>query len=298
MSSPLSYNMFMDQDIFSFVDPNDLQHIYREDMNAQPQQEWMESTDNQERDELRRSRDRAASLPILPQTQLFPFFPTVVPQSSPKRRASFSEKCQPIPLQFPEYPESPSYDEEKMEVFFDNANNQNVSNQEVEMEQTFSMDTSDMQEEPADSVSSNFKLQSSKSPVIDALVYCALMKHGISLIEDSPKLVQFRIHDFPQYYQKSKGICSKAHPTDDLNSRVKALQRWFPDFPTLKELHRGQPCTISLCRTKNHSNFIKLQVILERQKLQIKFSQSNPQDSSLAHNKAGTLMKGRRNSQR
>jgi hypothetical protein len=125
----------------------------------------------------------------------------------------------------------------------------------------------------------SFKLQSSKSPVIDALVYCALMKQGIQLVEDNAKIVQFRIFNFPLYYQKSKGICSKAHPTDDVNSRVKALQRWFPDFPTLKELGRGLPCTISLSRSKNNLNFSKMQVILERQKMLLKCQSS--QDGSM-----------------
>jgi len=110
----------------------------------------------------------------------------------------------------------------------------------------------------------NFKLGSSKSPVIDALVYCALTKQGLCLIEEGSRIVQFRMDDFPLYYSKSRGVCSKAHPTDDLNSRVKALQRWFPDFPTLKELARGLPCVFSLLREKNHVNFSKMQVILER----------------------------------
>jgi hypothetical protein len=112
----------------------------------------------------------------------------------------------------------------------------------------------------------SFKLQSSKSPVIDALVYCALTNQGLTLIEAGNTIVRFRMHDFPLYYKKSQIICSKAHPTDDLNSRVKALQRWFPDFPTLKELGRGMPSIFSLSREKNDVNFAKMQVILERQK--------------------------------
>jgi len=100
--------------------------------------------------------------------------------------------------------------------------------------------------------------------VIDALVYCAITKKGLTLLDEDSRVVQFRMHDFYLYYSKSKGICSKAHPTDDLNSRVKALQRWFPDFPTLKEIGKGLPCIFSITREKNHVNFEKMQVILER----------------------------------
>jgi len=51
-------------------------------------------------------------------------------------------------------------------------------------------------------------LQSSKSPVIDALVYCALTNQGLTLIEAGNTIVRFRMHDFPLYYKKSQGIGS------------------------------------------------------------------------------------------
>jgi len=132
----------------------------------------------------------------------------------------------------------------------------------------------------------NFKLQTSKSPVIDALVYCALTKQGLTVVEDGTRSVQFRLHDFSQYYSKSKALCSKAHPTDDLNSRVKALQRWFPEFPSLKDLGRGEciPCVFTISKEGNPSNYSKLQAILQRQKQLLLAQMHNSESASFTPN--------------
>jgi len=84
----------------------------------------------------------------------------------------------------------------------------------------------------------NPKLQASKSPIIDALVYCALKGWGIELIKCQDEDIQFRLTDFSQYYDRSAQICAKQNPTEDEGSRIKALKRWFPDFPTKRERGR------------------------------------------------------------
>jgi len=43
---------------------------------------------------------------------------------------------------------------------------------------------------------SKVKLQSSKSPIVDALVYCALKKWGLELLEDKGDNIRFRVFDF------------------------------------------------------------------------------------------------------
>jgi len=113
--------------------------------------------------------------------------------------------------------------------------------------------------------SKGFRLGTSKSPVIDALVYCALMEYGLKLTTNNSQLIQFQIDDFNLYYRTSKEVCSKAHPTDDMYSRVKALRRWFPDFPCWKDISQNEFVTISM-RNKGNKTFAKLQSIIEKQK--------------------------------
>jgi len=79
---------------------------------------------------------------------------------------------------------------------------------------------------------SKIKLQASKSPIMDALVYCALKGWGLELVEQKGDHIQFRMTDFKRYYKYSALICAKQNPTEDQASRIKALKRWFPDFPT------------------------------------------------------------------
>jgi len=282
MTSPLSY-LYQDQDIFNFSNPNDLRQIYKEEnqsmitdtswnFNPTPEQITTET------------RERSNSFPHLtPQrTPDFPghLFPI---QDNPVHRRTSSPGKKPITSMNKEVSDDSSLGEDNgMEFFFEDEISMDTSSYDMESlinEQSSTEDIIPEHEEPAN-VSAherNFKLQSSKSPVIDALFFCALTKQGLTLIDDGEKskVVQFRLHDFPLYYAKSKDICSKAHPTDDINSRVKALQRWFPDFPSLKELQKGMPYVFGLSRDKHHVNFGKLQVILERQRALLRSADSN-----------------------
>jgi len=113
--------------------------------------------------------------------------------------------------------------------------------------------------------SENFKLQSSKSPIMDALVFCALKGWGIKLLCDEGDDIKFHVTDLDEYYECSARICAKQHPTEDHAARVKALKRWFPNFPTQQggsgsfviAVHKG---------TKKDDKPKKLHKIIERQK--------------------------------
>jgi hypothetical protein len=108
----------------------------------------------------------------------------------------------------------------------------------------------DSPEEPAESILveekemiGDFKLPASKSPIMEAMVVCALNGWGIEIVTKNyesttstttPAEIVFRVTDFNRYYKISRAICSKQRPTDDLGSRIKALKRWFVDFPKKK----------------------------------------------------------------
>jgi hypothetical protein len=84
-----------------------------------------------------------------------------------------------------------------------------------------------------------FKLPASKTPVMEAMVVCALNRWGIELVKhqktSNTAEVEFRVFDFNRYYKVSRAICSKHRPTDDLGARIKSLRRWFVAFPKKKD---------------------------------------------------------------
>jgi len=81
----------------------------------------------------------------------------------------------------------------------------------------------------------DFKLPASKSPIMEAMVVCAIKNWGIAVYKSAPNMVVFRVMDFDRYYKISRAICSKQHPTEDIGSRVKSLRRWFDNFPKKKD---------------------------------------------------------------
>lgn len=276
MTSPLSY-LYQDSDIFNWhlSNPSDLSHIYREEgQNVPVDTSWNFSSNLQFQPQHTQQAFQQRNNTSRPTTFEMTVYQS---QESPPQRSASPEKVQFQSKNIDEEISSDSSigaEDNDMEFFFEEETSMDASSYDME---SFINDDHSSNEDiiVEESTTSNFqtqekkfKLQSSKSPVIDALFFCALTKQGITLVDDGEKskMVQFRLHDFTLYYNKSKDICSKAHPTDDLNSRVKALQRWFPDFPSLKELQRGIPWVFGLSREKNPVNFGKLQVILERQR--------------------------------
>jgi len=87
----------------------------------------------------------------------------------------------------------------------------------------------------------NVRLPTTKSPIMEALVYCAVHNWGLSVARNTRKTateqpsVVFVVTDFPKYYRISRVICSKQNPTEEIGSRIKALKRWFVRFPKKKE---------------------------------------------------------------
>jgi len=110
------------------------------------------------------------------------------------------------------------------------------------------------------------KLPPSKSPIMDALVFCALNNWGIRLAKEEGDDIQFEVTDFKMYYKISSKICAKQNPTEDQGSRIKALKRWFPDFPSRRDRAMlPSPFTISVskgCRKDNKPK--KMHEIIER----------------------------------
>jgi len=226
------------QDIFTYVDEHDLQHIYPE--TKQECDSW----------DGKLSRARAASVPLY----LQPPVATV-----PQRRHSH-----------------PTYKSCDMEVEPNNYTKNGLDMETItglQYEEPGSDEVQDISIEDIPEEDPSFKLGTSKSPVIDALVYCALKNYGLKFKQISSSKIEFMLFNFPIYYQKSQEICSKARPTEDVNSRVKALQRWFHNFPTYKVAMKLEPCLFSLQYDSNPENFGKLMAIIEKEKSVLQMNQ-------------------------
>lgn len=110
-------------------------------------------------------------------------------------------------------------------------------------------------------VSKGVKLGTSKSPVIEAFVYCALKGWGVQIKRCTRNEVEFVVTDFDYYYNCSNRICSKQRPTEDISARIKGLKRWFPDFPARKAQISG---TFTVSVGKGHNKIHKIRKIMNK----------------------------------
>jgi len=113
---------------------------------------------------------------------------------------------------------------------------------------------------PPDIDLDQLKLRSSKSPVIEAFVFCALHGWGVKVKKTDKKELQFEVTDFDYFYERSNRICSKQRPTEDTSARIKGLRRWFPDFPARRSQITG-PFTVSV---QNREKIHKIRAILDK----------------------------------
>jgi len=144
---------------------------------------------------------------------------------------------------------------------------------EESREEDDSMKSKSLHEESSATVSSSqankidldtFKLSSSKSPVIEAFVFCALQQWGVKLKNVDASGIQFEVTDFDYFYERSNRICSKQRPTEDPSARIKGLRRWFPDFPSRRSQISG-PFTVSVSgKGKEKAQMLKIKAILDK----------------------------------
>lgn len=113
----------------------------------------------------------------------------------------------------------------------------------------------------SDEVARGVKLGTSKSPVIEAFVYCALQGWGVHIKKSTRNEVEFIVTDFDYYYACSNRICSKQRPTEDISARIKGLKRWFPDFPARKAQISG---TFTVSVGKGNNKIHKIRKIMNK----------------------------------
>lgn len=131
-------------------------------------------------------------------------------------------------------------------------------------------ETSDLPEDEA----GPDKLPASKSPVMEAFVYCALQGWGLHLLKSEGNEITFKVDDFELYCKKSSQICSKQHPTRDREARIKALKRWFPDFPKRRDGPQLDKFTISTGKDR----IPKMKKIIATAKKLVELKNQQPED--------------------
>jgi len=112
----------------------------------------------------------------------------------------------------------------------------------------------------------DFKLSPSKTPIIDAIIYCALKEEGITIESRDNTKILFKVTDYEIFYEKQKQVCSKQNPTDDESSRIKTIQRWFKNFPTKKERSKTNQTIFyfSVEKSISEDKFRKIGKIIEK----------------------------------
>lgn len=118
-------------------------------------------------------------------------------------------------------------------------------------------------EEEVRKIVGTFRVPGSKTPVMDALICCALKGWGIRLTTEQGDDIRFYMDDYVRYSAFSALICSLTNPTTDHSARIKALRRWFSDLPNDSEFVQGhQPFEIVVERGDGRPR--KVRILLKK----------------------------------
>lgn len=107
-------------------------------------------------------------------------------------------------------------------------------------------------------------LPRSRTPIIDAFVYCALKNIGISLRYNGPNKIKFYVYDCQKCFDSTYAICNKLSPTTKPEARLKALRRWFGELPnTITSPDMQREFIITVKRNEQNQKFQKIRRIID-----------------------------------
>jgi hypothetical protein len=111
------------------------------------------------------------------------------------------------------------------------------------------------------------KLSASKSPIMEALIYCAFNGWGVEIVKQGPEgdwvpdlefgltsksgVIAFKFSDFDLLSDCLERVNSKNKPTTDPGARIKALKRWFDGIPCVR--NRNDQFVATVKRTEQLS---------------------------------------------
>jgi len=111
------------------------------------------------------------------------------------------------------------------------------------------------------------KLSASKSPIMEALIYCAFNSWGVEIVKQGSDgewipdpdfglnsrngVIAFKFSDFDLLSSCLERVNSKNKPTTDPSARIKALKRWFDGIPCVR--NRNDQFVATVKRTEQLS---------------------------------------------
>jgi len=110
------------------------------------------------------------------------------------------------------------------------------------------------------------KLSASKSPIMEALIYCAFNGWGVEIVKQGLEdwvpdpefglnsksgVIAFKFSDFDLLSDCLERVNSKNKPTTDPGARIKALKRWFDGIPCVR--NRNDQFVATVKRTEQLS---------------------------------------------
>jgi hypothetical protein len=121
--------------------------------------------------------------------------------------------------------------------------------------------------ERAKSTVGPLKLNLSRTPILEAFLYCALKGWGATIVADTADAIRIHVSDFHYCCCCMIFIAKRPTQTNDLASRLKALRRWFPDLEM--KLAESNEFHLGLLRGKNkgdgkHARFLRLRIMITR----------------------------------
>lgn len=124
-------------------------------------------------------------------------------------------------------------------------------------------------------------LNASKTPCLDALAFCVVMRLGAYQTYADTQDGSITITNFPKLLTGIHHFCPKKSQTANEEARIKALKRWFEGIPTKRK--RDSPFVM---RIKDRKNPIVKQIIKKMQRFCIErgyVRASNPTTQQLLH---------------
>jgi hypothetical protein len=93
-------------------------------------------------------------------------------------------------------------------------------------------------------------LPTSKTPIMDALVYCAYKKLSINIHRNDQDAIQFQVTNWVSFLKNCELVSNKPRPTTEVSSRLKTFRRWFDGIPWSNNKNYLDPCVITVKRAQ------------------------------------------------
>lgn len=98
------------------------------------------------------------------------------------------------------------------------------------------------------------RLPKSKTPVLDAFVYCAHKQLSISTVRNDTSAIEFKVRNWKKLLKKCDQLINKQQPTQDTCARLKTFRRWFDGVPGVRAIEEDLgSCVVTVKKDKKNT---------------------------------------------